>query len=387
VHSLRAPCTPLFRSHPGSGRSGRPQARMCLAAGHRGRRHAARTARQAPRLAAGRTRAPERADAGDPRRAGAHRVRLVGRCRPPSRLLCGAHPGWAAGLGLAGGGRAGPLDAARVVRMTADYAELHCLSNFSFQRGASSADELFARAKKHGYQALAITDECTLAGIVRAWAASKAHGIPLIVGSEMQVESGPRLALLVENKTGYQRLCQLITNARRRAEKGSYQLLRDNLETDTSGLLALWLPEPEPDPQHGEWLRTRFDQRLWLAVELHRGPDDAQRLEQLLGLARQLEIPAVASGDVHMHARGRRALQDTLTAIRHHCTLEEAGHRLFPNGERHLRPLQQLAQIYPPALLQATGEIARRCRFDLGDLKYQYPNELVPTDHTPSSWL
>src|SRR5690554_7940792 len=88
-----------------------------------------------------------------------------------------------------------------------------------------------------------------------------------------------------------------------------------------------------------------------------------------------------------MHARGRRALQDTLTAIRHHCTLEEAGHRLFPNGERHLRPLQQLAQIYPPALLQATVEIAQRCRFDLGDLKYQYPKELVPADHTPSSWL
>lgn len=271
--------------------------------------------------------------------------------------------------------------------MTADYAELHCLSNFSFQRGASSADELFARARQHGYQALAITDECTLAGIVRAWEASKAHGIPLIVGSELQVESGPRLVLLAEDKTGYQRLCQLITNARRRTEKGSYQLLRDDLETDTSGLLALWLPGPEPDQQHGEWLRNRFDQRLWLAVELHHGPDDAQRLEQLLGLARQLEIPAVASGDVHMHARGRRALQDTLTAIRHHCTLEEAGHRLFPNGERHLRPLQQLARLYPPALLQATVEIARRCRFDLGDLKYQYPRELVPADHTPSSWL
>src|SRR5690554_4071225 len=174
---------------------------MCLAAGHRGRRHAVRTARQAPRLAAGRTRAPERAVAGDPGRAGAHRVRLVGRWRPASGLLCGAHPGRPAGLGLAGGGRAGALDAARVVRMIADYAELHCLSNFGFQRGASSADELFARAKKHGYQALAITDECTLAGIVRAWEASKTHGIPLIVGSEMQVASGPRLVLRSEEHT------------------------------------------------------------------------------------------------------------------------------------------------------------------------------------------
>src|SRR5690554_2306209 len=183
--------------------------------------------------------------------------------------------------------------------MTVDYAELHCLSNFSFQRGASSADELFARARQHGYQALAITDECTLAGIVRAWEASKAHDLPLIVGSEMQVASGPRLVLLVENKTGYQRLCQLITNARRRTEKGSYQLLRDDLETDTCGLLALWLPEPELDPQHGEWLKACFDQRLWLAVELHQGPDDPRRLDQLLQLADQLAIPPVASGDVH----------------------------------------------------------------------------------------
>src|SRR5690606_36711972 len=125
-------------------------------------------------------------------------------CRPPSRLQNGAHPGWAAGLGLEGGGQEEPLDAARVVRVTADYAELHCLSNFSFQRGASSADELFARARQHGYQALAITDECTLAGIARAWEASKAHGIPLIVGSELQLESGPRLVLLAEDKTGHQ---------------------------------------------------------------------------------------------------------------------------------------------------------------------------------------
>src|SRR5690606_39833658 len=112
----------------------------------------------------------------------------------------------------------------------------------------------------------------------------------------------------------YLLLHQHITNAGRRTAKGSYQLLRDDLETDTSGLLALWLPGLEPNQEHGEWLKTRFDQRLWLAVELHRGPDDAQRLEQLLGLARQLEIPAVASGDVHMHARGRPALQATLAA-------------------------------------------------------------------------
>ncbi|WP_249584211.1 error-prone DNA polymerase [Pseudomonas viridiflava] len=272
-----------------------------------------------------------------------------------------------------------------------DYAELHCLSNFSFQRGASSAQELFQRAKRHGYTALAITDECTLAGIVRAWQASKDSGLPLIIGSEMQIENGPKIVLLVEDLGGYQTLCRIITLARRRAKKGEYRLLPDDFEIASNGLLAVWLPEIESDTQaclaQGNWLRERFAERLWLGVELHRGPDDEQRLADLLALAQSLSIPAVASGDVHMHARGRRALQDTMTAIRHHTTVAEAGHLLFANGERHLRTPDALAELYPDWLLAESVRIARRCTFDLDDLKYEYPHELVPKGQTPSSWL
>ncbi|MEE4097157.1 error-prone DNA polymerase [Pseudomonas viridiflava] len=272
-----------------------------------------------------------------------------------------------------------------------DYAELHCLSNFSFQRGASSAQELFQRAKRHGYTALAITDECTLAGIVRAWQASKDSGLPLIIGSEMQIENGPKIVLLVEDLGGYQTLCRIITLARRRAKKGEYRLLPDDFEIAPNGLLAVWLPEIENDTQaclaQGNWLRERFAERLWLGVELHRGPDDEQRLADLLALAQSLSIPAVASGDVHMHARGRRALQDTMTAIRHHTTVAEAGHLLFANGERHLRTPDALAELYPDWLLAESVRIARRCTFDLDDLKYEYPHELVPKGQTPSSWL
>ncbi|UXY50265.1 error-prone DNA polymerase [Pseudomonas tohonis] len=271
--------------------------------------------------------------------------------------------------------------------MSAGYAELHCLSNFSFQRGASSAAELFERAKQQGYTALAITDECTLAGIVRAWQAAKASELPLIVGSEMSIENGPRLVLLVENLTGYQRLCRLITRARRRAAKGEYRLLAEDFDGALDGLLALWLPGEPADEEQGRWLRARFPGRLWLAVELHRGPDDACRLARLQALAGELAIPAVAAGDVHMHARGRRALQDCMTAIRHHCTLAEAGQRLFPNGERHLRSRAVLERFYPPALLAETLVIAARCRFDLGEINYQYPRELVAEGHTPVSWL
>ena len=271
--------------------------------------------------------------------------------------------------------------------MSIDYAELHCLSNFSFQRGASSALELFQRAKKLGYQALAITDECTLAGIVRAWQAAKSVELPLIIGSEMRIENGPKLLLLAENLEGYQNLCRLITRARRRSQKGQYQVLREDFSEPLPGLLALWVPDALDDFQTGHWLKQTFAERLWLAVQLHRGQDDTRRLSALMTLARELRIPAVASGDVHMHARGRRALQDTMTAIRHHLPVAESGLRLHPNGERHLRSLDVLHSLYPQALLDETVTIARRCTFDLGQLRYQYPRELVPEGHSAASWL
>jgi len=268
------------------------------------------------------------------------------------------------------------------------YAELHCLSNFSFQRGASSALELFGRAKQQGYKALAITDECTLAGIVRAWQAAGEVKLPLIVGSEIRVENGPKLVLLVENLKGYQRLCGLITKARRRAEKGHYQVLADDFEPGMDGLLALWVPDSTDDPAPGRWLRDIFGERLWLAVHLHHGHDDRQRLHDLLALAGELDIRPVACGDVHMHSRGRRALQDCMTAIRHHTTVAEAGHRLFANGERHLRSVEQLAALYPAALLEETTRIAARCTFELKrDINYQYPHEIVPPQHNAASWL
>ncbi|MGE8149696.1 error-prone DNA polymerase [Pseudomonas vancouverensis] len=277
--------------------------------------------------------------------------------------------------------------AAGLVRMSQDYAELHCLSNFSFQRGASSALELFQRAKKQGYQALAITDECTLAGIVRAWQAAKSVELPLIIGSEVRLENGPKLVLLVENLEGYQGLCRLITRARRRTQKGQYQVLREDFEQPLPGLLALWVPDAADAFEQGHWLKQVFAERLWLAVQLHRGQDDSRRLNELLSLARALQITPVASGDVHMHARGRRALQDTMNAIRHHLPVADAGLRLHPNGERHLRSLAALNELYPPALLEETLSIARRCTFDLGQLRYHYPRELVPEGHTATSWL
>jgi error-prone DNA polymerase len=291
-----------------------------------------------------------------------------------------------------------------------DYAELHCLSNFTFLRGASHAEELAARAAKLGYTALAITDECSLAGVVRAHVAAKAAGLPLIIGSEIRF-TGPdarsaaepstdpvtelRLVLLATSRAGYGRLSALITLGRRRSAKGHYSLSRADLAQGVPGCLALLIPADGDAAQiaspaavaDARWLAERFPGSAWIAAELHCGPDDRARLAALEALSRASGLPLVAAGDVHMHVRSRRRLQDVLTAIRLRTPVAECGRRLLANGERHLRARLRLAQLYPPALLAETVRIAGRCRFSLDELRYEYPAELVPPGETPASHL
>jgi error-prone DNA polymerase len=267
------------------------------------------------------------------------------------------------------------------------YAELHCLSNFSFGRGASSAKELFERAKTCGYAALAITDECSLAGIVRALEASRETGVPLIVGSEIQLADGPKLVVLCETKQGYTSLCQLITAGRRASEKGTYRLTCADVAGGLPGTLVLWMPELVVNVTHGRWVRQIFGDRAWLSVELHRGPNDARRHRELEAMGNEIGLPRVAAGDVHMHIRRRLALQHTLTAIRHRVSITEAGGLIARNGERHLRRRHVLAKLYPSTLMEETTRVAERCAFTLDELRYQYPCELVPDGHTATSWL
>jgi error-prone DNA polymerase len=267
------------------------------------------------------------------------------------------------------------------------YAELHCLSNFSFLRGASHPEELIERAAELGYAALVITDECSVAGVVRAHVAARERGLKLIVGSELRLEDGLRCVLLATDRAGYGQLCRLITRARRAAGKGSYRLTRDDFATPFTGLLALWLPGACPDPTEATWLQRHFPGRLWIAVELLTTGQDRRRLAALTQLGRELGLPLVAAGDVHMHVRSRRALQDVLTATRLCVPVDRAGYALFANGERHLRPLPRLRELYPPELLAATLDIAARCTFSLDELRYEYPREIVPEGETPASWL
>jgi error-prone DNA polymerase len=267
------------------------------------------------------------------------------------------------------------------------YAELHCVSNFTFLRGASHPEELVERAHALGYKALALTDECSVAGAVRAHIAARDCGFKLIIGSELRLVDGPRLVLLATNREGYGNLSELITRARRMATKDTYQLRRDDLTTGVPECLALLIIETALDSQTIRWFAHCFAGRAWLAIELLYGSDDQTRLKELQQLAVAHSLPLTAAGDVHMHVRARQALQDTLTAIRLGTTVNQAGHHLYSNAERHLRSLQALARLYPSELLAESVAIAERCRFSLNELRYEYPEELVPSGKTPASHL
>ncbi|WP_457350099.1 error-prone DNA polymerase [Roseateles sp. P5_D6] len=304
------------------------------------------------------------------------------------------------------------------------YAELHCLSAFSFLRGASEPAELVERACDLGYEALAITDECSLAGVVRAHKQLRemreaAHhalkevareaGQPeddiaqpqlmqLLIGSEFLVRDDtgtPRfkLVLLAQNLNGYGNLSQFITRLRRASPvKGEYTLhWRQIAPEKLSDCLALLvLPREAPDaelapPAH--WVLRHFAGRAWIAVELLREASDALWLQRLQALSEETALPLVAAGDVHFHVRSRKALQDVMTATCLGRTVAECGFDLQPNAERHLRSRYRISQIYPQALMRETTQVAARCTFSLNEISYRYPSEVVPAGRTPRQHL
>ena len=275
-----------------------------------------------------------------------------------------------------------------------DYVELHCRSNFSFLTGASHAEELVARAQALNYSGLALTDDCSLAGIVRAHVAAKAAGLPLLVGAQFRVEAAMPFTLvaLACNLNGYGNLCAFITRLRRASPKGTYRLEAQSLGgAELSDCVVLAVPARQASDADllalGSWLLARFMGRVWLAVELHRRVDDERWLERLQTLSEATAIRLVAAGDVNMHVRSRKPLQDTLTAIRLGRPIAECGHDLQPNAERHLRSRLRLALTYPAELLAETLQVAARCSFSLDELRYRYPKEVVPEGETADGYL
>jgi error-prone DNA polymerase len=285
------------------------------------------------------------------------------------------------------------------------YAELQCLSNFSFLRGASHPEELAARAARLGYAALAIADECSLAGVVRAHLEAKQLGLHLMIGSQFRLvneDSTPGLSLLLlaKNREGYGNLSELITLARTRAEKGYYRLTPGDFTAPQADYAHL---RGMPDclailtPTHGveadvlavqaEWLLRAFPGRAWMALTLLHRAGDEQHQAVVERIAQEFTLPVVATGDVCMHVRSRKPLQDTLTAIRLGKSIAECGYDLAPNAEQHLRSRLRLANLYAPEMLAETLRIACLCTFSLDELRYEYPDELVPAGETATSHL
>ncbi|HVE54846.1 MAG TPA: error-prone DNA polymerase, partial [Ramlibacter sp.] len=272
-----------------------------------------------------------------------------------------------------------------------DYAELHCLSNFSFQRGASHPQELVQRAHALGYTALAITDEWSVAGVVRAHGEAKKLGLKLLLGAEFLLD-GFRLVALARNVQGWGNLCEFISLARREAQKGEYACSREGSDF---GLLqeceVLLAPEQglgfEALCERAEWALQQFGRSAWLAAELLLEGEDELWLQTLQSASEATGLPLVAAGDVHMHARSRKPLQDVMTAVRLGQPVSSCGFDLESNAERHLRHRMRLASLYPPELLERTLEVADRCTFTLEEIKYQYPLETVPEGLTPRQAL
>src|SRR5688500_1737372 len=270
-----------------------------------------------------------------------------------------------------------------------DYAELDVTTNFSFLRGASHADELMLHAARLGNRAIAVTDLNTLAGAVRMFDAARqiaktGWGPKLIVGARLAFEDAPDVLVWAPDRAAYAKLCRLLTLGRRRAPKGECSLsLRDFLE-HSDGLLAGLVPSPGPFLETVNAVKPLRDalgrDRFSLVITKDFGGDEETRLRNLFSLARRFDVPPLATNAVHYHEPYRRPLQDVLTCVRHQCTIREAGYRLFANGERYLKSPEQMHRLFAdvPAALWRTMEIAERCTFSLYELRYEYPNEIVP---------
>ena len=286
------------------------------------------------------------------------------------------------------------------------YAELHCLTNFSFQRGASQPSELVERAAKLGYSALAITDECSVAGVVRAHEQARQSGLKLLLGAEFAVpfaasnlasgNSGFTAVVLAHNLNGWGNLCTFITAARRAAPKGHYKVAWHGPEQQAQWAqlqdCELLLVLPFAITMEAAYAVTAsakglFGIHVWLAVECSLGPNDALRNYRLERLSQLTGVPLVAAGDVRMHVRSRKPLHDVLTAVRQGKPVADCGFALQPNAEAHLRSRQRLAALYYPELLANTLVVAQRCNFSLDELRYHYPQESVLAGMSPAQTL
>lgn len=278
------------------------------------------------------------------------------------------------------------------------YTELQVTSNFSFLRGTSHPEELVEHAATLGYDAIAITDRNTFAGIVRAHVAAKKAGIKLIPGCRLDLIDGPSLLALPTNIHAYANISALLTLGNLRTEKGKCDLFKADVYAHAEGSKFIVIPPAaltasfEFDEAFVQGLteyKNNLGDKLFIAASRSYGGEDSKLLSRIHQLASRLNIPMVATNDVHYHDFNRRELQDIVTCVREKCTIHSAGFRLHPNAERYLKPKDEMHRLfrqYPDAIRQAQ-HIADACMFSLDQLKYQYPKEITRDGRTPQQEL
>ena len=271
------------------------------------------------------------------------------------------------------------------------YAELQVTTNYSFLRGASHPEELFAQAAAHGIAALGVVDHNSVAGIVRAWGAAKTTGVRLVAGSRLALRDGAVLLAYPTDRPAWSRLCRLLTLGKSRAGKGGCDLDWDDLASGGDGLLYTLIPDQPDGRLEAQLARLAADApgRAYLAGAIRRRPGDAVRLHRLAEMGAAHRIPLIATGDVLFHHPQRRILQDVMTCIREGCTIDAAGFRRERFADRHLKPPEEMARLFArhPDAIARTEELVARCTFDLGDLRYQYPDEQEEPGLSPQQTL
>jgi error-prone DNA polymerase len=273
--------------------------------------------------------------------------------------------------------------------MSQQYSELFCQSNYSFLEGASHAEELVLQADFLRYKALAVTDECSVAGIVKVHSAIKQHKLSLkqIVGSMFWLNEECQVILICPNRQAYAELCRIITNARRRSSKGHYQLSEWDIMS-AKHCFILWLPQQKNEDAHwGLWLSQHHPGRLWIGLQRHLKQTDQQYIDYCVELSQHHHLPITACGGVLMHNANRLPLQHSLTAIKYQKPITEVGSHLLANAERCLRSINKLSRIFKAEWLEESNRISELCEFELNSLRYEYPSELIPQGETPMSYL
>ncbi|MEX2235048.1 MAG: error-prone DNA polymerase [Cyclobacteriaceae bacterium] len=278
------------------------------------------------------------------------------------------------------------------------YTELQVTTNFTFLRGASHPEEMVEQAATFGYTSIAITDCNTFAGIVRGHVAAKKLGMRIIPACRLDLMDGPGLLAFPTDINAYAQISNLLTVGNLRTEKGQCHLYKADVYNHAKGSKFVVLPPAalnelfEFDLSFKKNLREyrdAFGEHLYIAASRPYGGDDAKQLYRISQLAKELNMPMVATNDVHYHHPGRRELQDVVTCVREKCTIHNAGFRLHPNAERYLKPIDEMLRLfrkYPDAILN-TQAIAGRCKFSLDELKYQYPKEIISEGRTPQDEL